>query len=82
MVRAIRIDTDGYLLNEEGATLHLEAQVVDRDYATSSTAALLTKGMKFAFSYNLRSKNDLWLWIGRGDNRGNVTREWSKTYTK
>ena len=82
MVRAIRIDTDGHLLNEEGAYLHLEAKVMDRDYANSSTSASLTKAMKFAFSYNLRSKNAVWFWIGRGDDRGNITYEGSKTYTK
>lgn len=82
MVRAVRVDTDGHLLNEEGAFLYSTASVMDRDYEYSTTNVSMTKAIKFAFSYNLRSKNAIWFWIGRGDDRGNITREVSKTYTK
>lgn len=82
MVRAIRIDTDGHLLNEEGAFLNLTASVMDRDYENSTTNVSITKAIKFMFSYNLRSKNAIWFWIGGGDDRGNITREVYKTYTK
>ncbi len=82
MVRAVRVDTDGHLLNEEGAFLNSTASVMDRDYEYSTTNVSMTKTIKFAFSYNLRSKNAIWFWIGRGDDRGNITREASKTYTK
>lgn len=82
MVRAIRIDTAGHLLNEEGAYLHLEAKVMDRDYADSTTSASLTKAIKYAFSYDLRSKNGVWLWVNGGDYKGTVTYEGSKLYTK
>lgn len=82
MVRAVRIDTDGHLLNEEGAYLNLTASVMDRDYENSTSNVSMTKAIKFAFSYNLRSKNVVWSWIGRGDDRGDITREVYETYTK
>lgn len=82
MVRAIRIDTDGHLLNEEGAYLHLQAEVMDRDYVNSTSNVAMTKAMIFVFSYNLRSKNAVWSWIGRGDDRGDIIYEASNTYTK
>ncbi len=82
MLRGVRIDTDGYLLNEEGAYLLLDVDVVDRDYENSTTNVSMTKGIRFAFSYNLRSKNSIWFWIGGGNDRGDITYEGYKTYTK
>lgn len=82
MLRAVRVDTDGYLINEEGAYLHLGIEIADRDYENTATNVSMTKALNFAFSYNLRSKNAVWSWVGDGDDRGTITYEGSKTYTK
>ena len=82
MVRAIRLDTDGHLLADELDSLYIEAYVEDRDYANSVTNITLTKMIRYAFSYNLRSRNFYWLWINRGDDRGEVTHESNRAYSK
>lgn len=82
MLRGVRVDTDGHLLSKEREYLLLDVEVVDRDYESSSTNVSMTKAIKFAFSYNLRSKNPIWGWIGGGDDEGNITYNGYKTYTK
>lgn len=82
MVRAIRIDTDGHLLKEESDSIYIESEIVDRDYANSSLNVSLTKTIKYAFSYNLRSRNFYLLWLFNGDDRGDIEHESSKTYVK
>ena len=82
MVRAVRVDTDGYLLNAEGTKLQMTAGVVDRDYQDSELNISMTKALVFSISFNLRSPNALLGWIGRGDNLGELSREVQKTYTK
>ena len=82
MLRAVRVDTDGHCLNEEGAYLMVKVGVVDRDYEDSETNVSMKKGMNYAISYNLREKNSAWSWVGDGESVDDITHESYKTYTK
>ena len=42
----------------------------------------MTKGIKYAFSYNLRSKDPFWVWLFNGQDRGNITGETRRSYTR
>lgn len=82
MVRAIRIDTEGHILEKETEYLYLKGEVVDRDYVNSTANSALTKTIKYAFSYNLRSRNPYLLWLFNGDDHGEITYETYETYVK
>ena len=80
MVRGIRVDTDGHVLQSEGEYLLLMAGIVDRDYAFSSETAVLNKTILYSLSYNLRVKNGTFFWLFGGDDCGEVSYEFSKNY--
>ncbi len=81
MVRGVRVDTKGHKITKENNHVLLKADIVDRDYSTSSSDIAMKKAIKFAFSYNLRSKNGFWIWLFKGDDCGNIGDETYKTYT-
>lgn len=82
MVRGVRVDTKGCLLKEEGNSTGLSAQIIDRDYSSSSTNVSMKKAIVFAFSYNLRKSNAFFNWLFGGDDCGEITMETYQTYIK
>lgn len=81
-LRGVRIDTDGRILQEEGDYVLLKAKVKDRDSVTSSANTSVTKAIKYAVSYNLRSKNAVFGWLFGGDVLRDLTKESYRTYTR
>ncbi len=82
MIRGVRLDTNGNVLNAEGTRIVIEAKIEDRDYLDSSQNTLMTKGMRFAFSFDLRTRNSVSGWLFNGNYVNTFTYEWRKTYTK